>query len=91
MSDKTDIALDYPITIDGAKVAILAMRRPKVADILAAQKLKGDEAEREVRIMANLCDVTPADIQNLDLADYTKLQETFAGFRGRRSEASVAP
>lgn len=80
----TVIPLDYPIDINGAKVATLSFRRPKVADILAAKKLKLDDAESELRILANLAEVSPDDFAKLDLADYAIIAEQpveLAGFR----------
>ena len=74
------IKLQYPIKVDGADVTALNMRRPKVADMLLADKLSGSDGDKEVRMFANLCEVTPETIEQLDLADYTKLQETYRAF-----------
>lgn len=73
------IELEYPLTIAGSKVAVLSMRRSTVGDVLAANRIK-DEIEREIVLFANLCQVSPEDIRNLDLKDYNKLQEVFRGF-----------
>ena len=77
--NSVSIELEYPITVAGASVGVLSMRRPKVGDILAANRIK-DDVEKEVSIFANLCQVAPADIHALDYKDYRKLQETFLGF-----------
>lgn len=74
------INLDYPVRIDGVEVKVLQMRRPKVKDQLAADKFGGGDAEKEVRLFANLCEVAPDTIEELDLADYTKLQGEYKGF-----------
>jgi hypothetical protein len=82
VKSKTEIALDYPITIEGVEVSRLTLRRPKVGDVLAAEeqaKGKGDK-ETEILTFANLCEVAPAEIRELDLGDYKKLQEAFSGF-----------
>lgn len=84
MDNHTEITLDFPITAGGVETKKLRMRRPKVSDVRTAEAFKGNEAEREIKLMANLCDVAPADIEALDMADYDKLQETFKGFRGRK-------
>lgn len=76
----TPIDLEYPITVDGVEVASLAMRRPTVADQLAFEEGKGSEARRTVALMANLCDVPPASIQQLDASDFAKLAEVLKGF-----------
>jgi len=77
---RTDITLDYPIEIDGVEVKVLKMRRPKVRDMIASDKSRGGNEEKEVRFFANLCEVTEKDIEGLDLADYKKLQDTFNDF-----------
>ena len=70
-----EISLDYPIKIDGTAVSVLQMRRPKVADTFLAQKSTKPDAEKEIDLFANLCEVAPKDIQQLDMMDYGKLQE----------------
>lgn len=77
----TPIDLDYPITVDGVEVSSLSMRRPTVADQIAFEDGKGSEARRTVALMANLCDVPPASIHELDTADFEKLAEVLKGFR----------
>lgn len=75
-----NITLDYPVTIDGVEVKTLCMRRPKVKDQLASERSEGTQADREVRLFANLCEVTPATVEELDLVDYQKLQKEYEGF-----------
>lgn len=79
MSAVVPVELDFPITVAGATVSVLSMRRPKVGDILVANRIK-DEVEKEVHIFANLCQLSPTDIHSLDFKDYKKLQEAFLGF-----------
>lgn len=82
MSDTTDIALSKAITIDGAVVKALRMREPTVADQLAMDKAGGSDAEKEISMIAMLCMVTPADLHQLTLKDYRKVQAAFVGFLG---------
>ena len=74
------ITLSHPIEWNGTKVTALSMRRPKVRDMIAADKLKGSDAEKEVLAFANLCEVEKEVIQELDMQDYTNLQNTYRGF-----------
>lgn len=76
----TAIDLDYAIEVDGVMVSTLSMRRPTVADQLAFEEGKGTEAKRTVNMMAVLCEVPPAAIQQLDITDFQKLAEVMAGF-----------
>lgn len=74
------ITLNYPIEHDGATVKEVAMRRPTVGDHLAAQKAAGNDAEREIRLLANLAELPPAAIHKLDMKDYARMQQVLAGF-----------
>lgn len=74
------IRLQYPLTVDGMRVDTLNMRRPLVRDRLVAEKASGSEVEKEIRLIANLCEMAPQAIEQLDLADYTQVQECLAGF-----------
>lgn len=81
-SKTVEIALDYPITIEGVEVSKLTLRRPKVGDILAGEEQAKGKSEKEIEFQtfANLCQITPAEIRELDLADYKKLQKEFESF-----------
>ncbi len=76
----TTIELKYPPTVDGLAIGELTMRRPNVRDMLAADKAGGTDAEKEIRTFANLCEVSPKTIEELDLADYKELQKAYADF-----------
>ena len=77
----TTIKLKYPVIVDGQEHTELHMRRCKVKDRRLAAKQKNDE-DREITLIANLCDVTPSVIDELDSADYDQLQEALRGFFG---------
>jgi hypothetical protein len=74
------IMLDYPVKAHGVEVKSLQMRRPKVRDQLSVEKDKASDAEREVRLFANLTEQEPETIMDLDMKDYGKLQEAYKGF-----------
>ena len=74
------IKLSNPIKIDGVDVHELSLRRPKVRDLIAAGKRNVSESEREVDLIANLAEVAPEAIQELDLSDYLKIQEWLKDF-----------
>ena len=77
----TTITLAFPVTIDGMTHDKLTMRRCKVRDRRAAMKQAGTDADREIWLFATLCEVPPEVIDELDEADYGKLQDTFSSFR----------
>lgn len=74
------ITLDYPVTSDGQEITSISIRRPKVADMLAADSKKESDAQKEISMFANLCEVSPKTIEELDLKDYRKLQEAYQDF-----------
>lgn len=75
-----EITLKHPVEFQGQTINTLNLRRPKVKDMLAAQKTKGSDAEREVAMFANLCEQDPRMIEELEMADYLQLQDTYSGF-----------
>ena len=74
------IELDYPIQIHGTEVRSFQMRRPKVKDQVLAGKMGGTDEEKEIRLFANLCEVTPENIEDLDVCDYKQIVEAYKGF-----------
>lgn len=77
-----DIELSKALDVDGVKVTKLRMREPTVADQLASEEMAGGEAVKEIAMLANLCEISPADIKQLTLRDYKKVQAAFLGFIG---------
>lgn len=77
------IKLKYPVNVGGVEYAELTMRRSKVKDrlVVANMKDKSDE-EKEIRLFANLCEVAPEVIQELDEADYPEVQKVYMSFFG---------
>lgn len=82
------IPLDYPVIHNGATIKQLTMRRPKVSDQKAAANSASDDASRETVMFANLCEVELAVIDDMDMLDYAKLQETYSGFLSPRKQSS---
>jgi hypothetical protein len=77
-----EIELQFPIDFEGGKLSKVGLRRPKVADVVKARKGLKDEAEQEVALIAKLSGLPPAAIEDLDVADYKKIQEVLSGFFG---------
>lgn len=77
------IILEYPVTVGQIEYIELEMRRSKVKDRLAVLSMKNASDEnKEIRLFANLCEVSPDVITELDEADYGKLQKTYLSFFG---------
>ena len=78
--DPVTLPLDHPFTHEGAEYTALTMRRPKVRDDKAARRGGASPEDRELRLFSNLCEVAPGVIEEMDLADYSRLQERFRDF-----------
>ncbi|WP_253299816.1 phage tail assembly protein [Wolbachia endosymbiont of Chironomus riparius] len=74
------ITLNNPITVDGISISELTVRRPKVRDYLAIERIDGSELSREVTLTANLTSVAKETIEELDIADYVKMQQVLRDF-----------
>jgi hypothetical protein len=76
--DSVTIRLDYPTSFDGVVRDVLTLRRPKVRDMRAAQKVApGDEEGQEIAIFAALAGVSPNDLEGMDLGDYHRVQDAY--------------
>ena len=80
--DPNTITLDYPIDFEGSKLSEITLRRPKVGDISRASSKAKGEIPTAIELTAILSGLPPAAIEDLDAADFAKLQETVAGFLG---------
>ena len=85
------IDLEYSIKASGTEVKALHMRRPKCRDLLAVEKEGGTDAEQEFRLFANLTETAPEELRELDMVDYIKLQEVYAGFLSPGQKTSGEP
>ena len=74
------IKLSHPVVSDGTELRVLSLRRPKVRDVLLAAKIGGTDEEKEIRVLANLCEVAPDVVEELDMADYKRLQDGYRSF-----------
>lgn len=75
------IELKYPVESNGENITNLTMRRSKVKDRLLVAKMKNSpDEEKEIRLFANLCEVAPNIIEELDESDYSVLQKTYMDF-----------
>lgn len=74
------INLDYPIMSNDTTISTLTMRRPKVRDRIQAANVEANNAEREIYLLAILCNIPKEVILELDLSDYLKLQEQLMYF-----------
>jgi hypothetical protein len=77
-----EVPLEYPVTVEGIPYDKMTMRRPKTKDSLKAAKHRGGDAERGILLLADLCNVAPNVIEELDEVDAKKLSDQLDAFRG---------
>lgn len=77
-----DVKLVDGLDVDGTLTYSITVRKPKVKDLLNAERQSKGESDANVRFLANLTDLTPDQIGDLSLGDYRKLNEVLAGFLG---------
>jgi len=75
-----DITLSREFDIGGTKTTALRMREPTVKDQRAAFKQSDNENDRELAMFANLCEISPGELERLPLRDFAVLQDAFLGF-----------
>lgn len=78
------INLLYPAEVDGQTINKLTMRRPKMADLTVVRHIKQQDLQ-EKALFANLCEITPATIEELDILDYHQLQDVYTDFLSPQS------
>ena len=76
------IKLQFPVKVDGVELNELSMRRSKVKDRLVVSSMKCTDEEKEIRLFANLCEVSPEVVQELDEVDYAAVQKVYMSFFG---------
>ncbi|AOJ38228.1 hypothetical protein WJ23_10205 [Burkholderia lata] len=83
--EKVTVPLVYPIKLNGVECDKFTMRRPKVRDMRGAQKLAPNDTEQqELILFATLAEVAPDDIEEMDMADYERVQDAYYSFRSVR-------
>lgn len=88
---ETTIKLQYPVKLASGKVlAEINLRRPKVRDLKNAQKNTDAEAQ-ELALLASLTaeKLTTEDLEELDLADYANIQQTFQAMVGSKKPTNA--
>ena len=83
----TSIKLKHPITVDGHEVDTVNLRRPTVRDLLAIDKVSGTIAI-SVKMISNLAELTPEQVQTIDAQDFAAITRTFEDFLSPDQQSS---
>ena len=74
------LTLRHPVEVDGVTHATLKMRPPRARDSADAQRTAAHQSEVELRLFANLCEVSDDVIGALHMVDHLRLQNAYAEF-----------
>lgn len=74
------ILLSRPCVMGGAEVTQVEMREPTVRDRILFEKQQGSNLEKEMSIVAMLCNVEKNELLHLPGWDYSQLVETMNDF-----------
>lgn len=77
MDATVTIKLEKAITINGEKVDKLTMREPTVGDMFDTTKQNRTPAANEAHLMAQLCDISPEDIRQVSVKDYSRIVKKY--------------
>lgn len=75
------ITLQHPFTFDGEKITELKLRRPKMRDMKKAQNHK-DDLEKSIHMIADLAEVSPKLVEELDTEDFGAVSAKVGEFMG---------
>lgn len=71
---KEVITLQYPVTYGGVEYTEFSLRRPKMRDMKKQQK-KADDLDKATAMIADLAEVPPQVVDELDPVDFTALSD----------------
>lgn len=69
-----------PVEVAGKTVEILEIRRPTVRDNMIAN-LQEDTLMKEVKMISNVSGLDEEVVQDLDMYDFSQIQDVLLGFR----------
>jgi hypothetical protein len=83
MTDTVRVKLARPIRIEERMITEVTIRRPKVRDLRAMEKMRepdGTELDQGIAMAAALCDLPLEAIDEMDAADFAAVSEVLVGF-----------
>ena len=82
------VELEDGLEIDGTFTKNIEVRKPKVKDLLIAERTSKGKTEGDTNItfLANLTDLAPAQLEEMSLPDFRKLNEVVNGFLGAEDQ-----
>ena len=78
------IKLNYPIESEGNTVTEITLRRPKARDLKKMERGSGGDIAKSIEFIADLAELPPSAIEELDGEDFQSLSEVVARFLGKQ-------
>jgi hypothetical protein len=75
------ITLDYPAQLADRLLTEVTMRRPLMKDVRRFRVKGPEDVEGEIRQLAHLCGLRQEEMEEMDAADYSRLQDLYVRFR----------
>jgi hypothetical protein len=83
MNDTARVKLIRPIKVEDRMITEVAIRRPKVRDLRAMEKMRepgSTELDQSIAMTAVLCDLPMGAMDEMDAADFASISEVLGGF-----------
>ena len=78
------VELSTPIKVNGLETRSITLRRPTVGDLRRANAMPGTDNDKEVALTAALAEMSPEDLDQIDVADFDCVEAVVLGFRRQR-------
>ncbi len=86
MTDITRVTLVRPISVEEGMITEVSVRRPRVRDLRAMEKLREPgttDLDQGIVMAATLCDLPLDAMDDMDAADFAAISEVLGGFLPR--------
>jgi hypothetical protein len=75
------VTLKYPVTLEGAELKSISIRRPKARD-LRDMESAGTDIEKSIAMIAALAGIPPDAVEDFDVFDFTAASVAVAKLMG---------
>lgn len=79
--EKRELELKHPFEFEGEQIRAISIRRPKLRDMKRAHKVK-DDLEKSITMLADLAEVSPKLLEEMDTEDFTRACDVLGEFMG---------
>lgn len=79
---EVEITLDFPIQLADRLLERVTMRRPVMRDMVKHDIGADVNLANSMALIADLCNLAPPELDDMDTCDYEKLQNQLLSFRG---------